>query len=175
MKNVTRMSLIAVFLFWPLMWPMGMFACAEQDSAENRPKVASGLHEARQGTEEEGRREGDLVTLPQKTMDEGEHAEDLFTEEEVRQIIKYKNAIQVDEQLRTLGKINRIEQNERVNWYTGLASGVTNRTVNKDELLLIKDPQTRAVGALDKAIGFLKRSEERRVGKECRSRWSPYH
>ena len=24
-------------------------------------------------------------------------------------------------------------------------------------------------------IGFWKRSEERRVGKECRSRWSPYH
>ena len=23
--------------------------------------------------------------------------------------------------------------------------------------------------------GFLERSEERRVGKECRSRWSPYH
>ena len=22
---------------------------------------------------------------------------------------------------------------------------------------------------------FAKRSEERRVGKECRSRWSPYH
>ena len=28
-----------------------------------------------------------------------------------------------------------------------------------------------------KNIGFieLSRSEERRVGKECRSRWSPYH
>src|SRR5258708_10844604 len=25
------------------------------------------------------------------------------------------------------------------------------------------------------ADGFLPRSEERRVGKECRSRWSPYH
>ena len=25
------------------------------------------------------------------------------------------------------------------------------------------------------AIAILKRSEERRVGKECRSRWSPYH
>ena len=25
------------------------------------------------------------------------------------------------------------------------------------------------------AIGDLSRSEERRVGKECRSRWSPYH
>ena len=24
-------------------------------------------------------------------------------------------------------------------------------------------------------FGFFKRSEERRVGKECRSRWSPYH
>ena len=23
--------------------------------------------------------------------------------------------------------------------------------------------------------GFIDRSEERRVGKECRSRWSPYH
>ena len=26
-----------------------------------------------------------------------------------------------------------------------------------------------------KASGIVKRSEERRVGKECRSRWSPYH
>ena len=25
------------------------------------------------------------------------------------------------------------------------------------------------------ALGLLVRSEERRVGKECRSRWSPYH
>ena len=24
-------------------------------------------------------------------------------------------------------------------------------------------------------VQWLKRSEERRVGKECRSRWSPYH
>ena len=24
-------------------------------------------------------------------------------------------------------------------------------------------------------LGILTRSEERRVGKECRSRWSPYH
>src|SRR5260221_10552887 len=27
----------------------------------------------------------------------------------------------------------------------------------------------------DKGYSFIKRSEERRVGKECRSRWSPYH
>ena len=30
------------------------------------------------------------------------------------------------------------------------------------------------VGMLD-ANGKITRSEERRVGKECRSRWSPYH
>src|SRR2546430_13253327 len=27
----------------------------------------------------------------------------------------------------------------------------------------------------DRGAGFTLRSEERRVGKECRSRWSPYH
>ena len=26
-----------------------------------------------------------------------------------------------------------------------------------------------------RAVAVLNRSEERRVGKECRSRWSPYH
>ena len=30
-------------------------------------------------------------------------------------------------------------------------------------------------GTLDKQAQWLQRSEERRVGKECRSRWSPYH
>jgi len=28
---------------------------------------------------------------------------------------------------------------------------------------------------LAKGLKIFKRSEERRVGKECRSRWSPYH
>src|ERR1051325_11872178 len=32
--------------------------------------------------------------------------------------------------------------------------------------------EDRRVGA---AGGYCMRSEERRVGKECRSRWSPYH
>ena len=34
-----------------------------------------------------------------------------------------------------------------------------------------------AASAADRAAheGTLLRSEERRVGKECRSRWSPYH
>ena len=37
------------------------------------------------------------------------------------------------------------------------------RSINKNELLSLG------------TCGFVDRSEERRVGKECRSRWSPYH
>ena len=33
----------------------------------------------------------------------------------------------------------------------------------------------RIIGPDDKVFTFQERSEERRVGKECRSRWSPYH
>ena len=36
----------------------------------------------------------------------------------------------------------------------------------------LKDPEVRTV--LDRTTS-IDRSEERRVGKECRSRWSPYH
>ena len=32
-----------------------------------------------------------------------------------------------------------------------------------------------AIGAYASALLTISRSEERRVGKECRSRWSPYH
>src|SRR5579884_4368624 len=40
----------------------------------------------------------------------------------------------------------------------------------------VADWQRRLFGAVVRAgWPFLRRSEERRVGKECRSRWSPYH
>ena len=35
--------------------------------------------------------------------------------------------------------------------------------------------QTNLKGEIIKTLAFRFRSEERRVGKECRSRWSPYH
>src|SRR5258707_8451630 len=37
------------------------------------------------------------------------------------------------------------------------------------------DTDARERGQRDNAACFHDRSEERRVGKECRSRWSPYH
>ena len=39
---------------------------------------------------------------------------------------------------------------------------------------LIRDKQGKLT-ADDRAEIIAERSEERRVGKECRSRWSPYH
>ena len=44
-----------------------------------------------------------------------------------------------------------------------------------DKKLEIKAQQTILKQNSIKLMRELKRSEERRVGKECRSRWSPYH
>src|SRR6266478_8980141 len=38
-----------------------------------------------------------------------------------------------------------------------------------------KDPRPYRLPRLEMIPMLLVRSEERRVGKECRSRWSPYH
>ena len=40
---------------------------------------------------------------------------------------------------------------------------------------LEKNPQDTDLRTIACAVGGDSRSEERRVGKECRSRWSPYH
>src|SRR3989475_7155661 len=45
------------------------------------------------------------------------------------------------------------------------------KTLRGYDTLGVEDFQIRVADALERAI----RSEERRVGKECRSRWSPYH
>src|SRR2546430_10157063 len=39
----------------------------------------------------------------------------------------------------------------------------------------IRDSRVLGTRIVSDAIADLRRSEERRVGKECRSRWSPYH
>ena len=44
-----------------------------------------------------------------------------------------------------------------------------------DTVIKAQYAESDEVVAPAKIFGFLTRSEERRVGKECRSRWSPYH
>ena len=41
------------------------------------------------------------------------------------------------------------------------------------EVVIHKDIEKEMKRIADNIFGY--RSEERRVGKECRSRWSPYH
>ena len=41
--------------------------------------------------------------------------------------------------------------------------------------VLVGDAWCGVVGAGEREVAGFVRSEERRVGKECRSRWSPYH
>ena len=49
------------------------------------------------------------------------------------------------------------------------------KEVSKAKKKETSTPSIFAIGDINWYPGKLKRSEERRVGKECRSRWSPYH
>src|SRR2546430_3484084 len=42
-------------------------------------------------------------------------------------------------------------------------------------VISVKQPFAMQTGLVDQTRQMNVRSEERRVGKECRSRWSPYH
>ena len=45
----------------------------------------------------------------------------------------------------------------------------------RDDVCVLIPTYNEAAAIGDVIDGFHDRSEERRVGKECRSRWSPYH
>ena len=60
----------------------------------------------------------------------------------------------------------------------GLIGGSIARSLKKqNEDVSVHVYSRRKNPALDEGMaeGIIDRSEERRVGKECRSRWSPYH
>src|SRR2546426_296893 len=59
------------------------------------------------------------------------------------------------------------------------ADGLSSSAYGPEEAFKTLGAQTYLAVGLALATGFtvlvISRSEERRVGKECRSRWSPYH
>ena len=57
--------------------------------------------------------------------------------------------------------------------YTGIPKCVIGIENNKPECIDLLCKKTNGDSTIE--VKPLPRSEERRVGKECRSRWSPYH
>ena len=45
----------------------------------------------------------------------------------------------------------------------------------EETILTGGEPVLEEAGSQQASTALFNRSEERRVGKECRSRWSPYH
>ena len=58
---------------------------------------------------------------------------------------------------------------ENIYYLTGFFPTTTSVLILKDDPLLLMSKMDAA------GVEDCPRSEERRVGKECRSRWSPYH
>ena len=53
--------------------------------------------------------------------------------------------------------------------------GVEVHTDGISAAMTLDGPEHGSLRLFSLAPGVILRSEERRVGKECRSRWSPYH
>ena len=53
-------------------------------------------------------------------------------------------------------------------------SAFANVAISAEKIILM-DPEASIINSRRAMEFAIKRSEERRVGKECRSRWSPYH
>src|SRR5256885_14045268 len=87
--------------------------------------------------------------------------------------------------LRPQGPYSVNQDGQRTPRWAGSLSGFPYINPSQKETLLTQTGVishdttiTLAYRSLDRwhfSLGFPKRSEERRVGKECRSRWSPYH
>ena len=56
-----------------------------------------------------------------------------------------------------------------------LSKVLNGEIVNADSMQVYKELKILTSRPSSSDLKKIKRSEERRVGKECRSRWSPYH
>ena len=57
----------------------------------------------------------------------------------------------------------------------GIVSSAQANAMAEEQGIDLAKISPNAVPPVCKIMDYSKRSEERRVGKECRSRWSPYH
>ena len=69
---------------------------------------------------------------------------------------------------RTISELTNIAKDLKIQGHSGLRK--------QDLIFRILEAKTKKDGLMfGQGVLEILRSEERRVGKECRSRWSPYH
>jgi len=74
----------------------------------------------------------------------------------------------------SLGSLTQTKEKYRIGYLGSSSASLTSAAKKTLSSLAVKlYPAPPQVEILETGLGF--RSEERRVGKECRSRWSPYH
>ena len=83
--------------------------------------------------------------------------------------------IQADLDRRKPGTSRHVTQRREADQVEILSGVFEGKTTGTPIALLIRNTDQRSKDYGNIATSFLLRSEERRVGKECRSRWSPYH
>ena len=112
----------------------------------------------------------------------------IYTKEFIRYELKNKFNVSIDLMIDGAGSrdtdasynFNEILQYSKIRKIIGSEKEVDVLVPDKEILIALKLhagrlTDIRDVVALSKNIDLELRSEERRVGKECRSRWSPYH
>ena len=73
-----------------------------------------------------------------------------------------------------LSKINNLKNKQEV-YAEFLGYLATDNISLKNKNIKFSTENEYNINRFAKLLNNLNRSEERRVGKECRSRWSPYH
>ena len=87
-------------------------------------------------------------------------------------------SLYVENQVGVLSKISGLFSGKSYNLDSLTVGTTEDPTVSRMTIATVSDDETfeQIKKQLNRTVEVIKvRSEERRVGKECRSRWSPYH